>query len=138
MVMQTIHSLPCVVNMKTPALGMIVVFFLVCQVLFLKLSFKRLKRIAVGVVITYIGLVLFLTGVNVGFMPIGYKLGHSLASASPEFLIGFGLVTGVLVVLAEPQPNPICSPQQPDFFGYAVLSKRYSNPATQYHVWHQS
>ncbi len=84
------------------ALGMIVVFFLVCQVAFLKLSFKRLKRIAVGVIITYIGLVLFLTGVNVGFMPIGYKLGHSLALVDSRFLIGFGLVTGVLVVLAEP------------------------------------
>ena len=84
------------------ALGMIVVFFLVCQVAFLKLPFKRLKRIAVGVIITYIGLVLFLTGVNVGFMPIGYKLGHSLALVDSRFLIGFGLVTGVLVVLAEP------------------------------------
>ena len=84
------------------ALGMIVAFFLVCQVTFLKLSRKRLLRIAVGVVITYIGLVLFLTGVNVGFMPIGYKLGHSLASTSSGLLIGFGLLTGVLVVLAEP------------------------------------
>ena len=84
------------------ALGMIVVFFLVCQMAFLKLPFKRLKRIAVGVVITYVGLVLFLTGVNVGFMPIGYKLGHSLAAYDSAFLIGFGLVTGVLVVLAEP------------------------------------
>ena len=84
------------------ALDMIVVFFLVCQMAFLKLSFKRLKRIAVGVILTYIGLVLFLTGVNVGFMPIGYKLGHALASANPKLLIGFGLVTGVLVVLAEP------------------------------------
>ena len=84
------------------ALGMIVVFFLICQVVFLKLPMKRLKRIAVGVALTYVGLVLFLTGVNVGFMPIGYKLGHSLASASSRLLIGFGLVTGVLVVLAEP------------------------------------
>ena len=84
------------------ALGMIVVFFLVCQVAFLRLSFKRLKRIGVGVIITYIGLVLFLTGVNVGFMPIGYKLGYALAETSSELLIGFGLITGVLVVLAEP------------------------------------
>ena len=84
------------------ALGMIVVFFLVCQVAFLRLSFKRLKRIGVGVIITYIGLVLFLTGVNVGFMPIGYKLGHALAETGSELLIGFGLITGVLVVLAEP------------------------------------
>ena len=84
------------------ALGMIVAFFLVCQVIFLKLSKRRLARIAVGVALTYVGLVLFLTGVNVGFMPIGYKLGHSLASANSGLLVGFGLITGVLVVLAEP------------------------------------
>ena len=45
---------------------------------------------------------IFLTGVNVGFMPIGYKMGHALAQGSKGFLIGFGLVVGVLVVLAEP------------------------------------
>ena len=84
------------------ALGMIVVFFLVCQIIFLKLPKRRLKKIAVGVSFTYLGLVLFLTGVNVGFMPIGYKLGLQLAQGSRWFLIGFGLVTGVLVVLAEP------------------------------------
>ena len=51
---------------------------------------------------TYIGLVLFLTGVNVGFMPIGYKLGASLAKTNEFVLIIFGLITGILVVLAEP------------------------------------
>ena len=104
------------------ALGMIVVFFLVCQVAFLKLSFKRLKRIAVGVIITYIGLVLFLTGVNVGFMPIGYKLGHSLALVDSRFLIGFGLVTGVLVVLAEPAIH-VLNGQVEDVTG-GMVSKR--------------
>ena len=84
------------------ALGMIVVFFLVCQFIFLKLPKKLLLRIAVGVVFTYVGLVLFLTGVNVGFMPIGYKLGNELAQGHPAMLVGFGLIVGVLVVLAEP------------------------------------
>jgi len=84
------------------ALGLIVVFFTICQLAFLKLPAKRLKRIAVGVVFTYIGLVMFLTGVNVGFMPIGYKLGASIAAFDERFLIGFGLVCGVLTVLAEP------------------------------------
>ena len=84
------------------ALGLIVVFFLICQLLFLKLSRKHLKKIAVGVVFTYFGLVIFLTGVNVGFMPIGYKLGYILGSGSSSLLIGFGLVCGVLTVLAEP------------------------------------
>ena len=84
------------------ALGLIVVFFLICQIVFLKLPKRRLIKIALGVIFTYIGLVIFLTGVNVGFMPIGYKLGYQLAQGSKWFLIGFGLVTGVLVVLAEP------------------------------------
>ena len=84
------------------ALGLIVAFFLICQITFLRLSLKRLQKIAVGVSLTFVGLVLFLTGVNVGFMPVGYKLGHTLAQGGSSFLIGFGLVTGVLVVLAEP------------------------------------
>jgi len=104
------------------ALGMIVVFFLICQVTFLRLPAKRLKRIAVGVVLTYIGLVLFLTGVNVGFMPIGYKLGHSLACTDPKFLIGFGLITGVLVVLAEPAIHVLNS-QVEDVTGGLVSKK---------------
>ncbi len=84
------------------ALGLIVVFFVICQISFLKLPRKRLLQIAVGVVFTYVGLVMFLTGVNVGFMPIGYKLGYQLAQGSKTFLVAFGLLMGVLVVLAEP------------------------------------
>ncbi len=84
------------------ALGLIVVFFLICQLAFLRLPKRRLLRIGLGVVFTYVGLVIFLTGVNVGFMPIGYKLGFELAKFHPAFLTGFGLVMGILVVLAEP------------------------------------
>ena len=84
------------------ALGLIVAFFLICQLLFLKLNRRQLHRIAVGVLFTYAGLVIFLTGVNVGFMPVGYKLGVALAAFSEAGLIVFGLIAGVLVVLAEP------------------------------------
>ena len=84
------------------ALGLIVAFFLICQFIFLKLPRKRLLKIAVGVVFTYIGLVMFLTGVNVGFMPIGYKLGYELAAVNRWLIVGIGLLMGVLVVLAEP------------------------------------
>ena len=104
------------------ALGMIVVFFLICQVLFLKLPMKRLARIAIGVVFTYVGLVMFLTGVNVGFMPIGYKMGHALAQGSEVFLIGFGLVVGVLVVLAEPAIH-VLNAQVEDVTGGLVSKK---------------
>ncbi len=84
------------------ALGLIVVFFLGCQMIFLKLPRKRLLKIGLGVVFTYIGLVMFLTGVNVGFMPIGYKLGYELAQLNEGLLVVLGLIMGVLVVLAEP------------------------------------
>lgn len=97
-----LHTLSHTAEEVAIALGMIVVFFLVCQIIFLKLPAKRLARIAIGVVFTYIGLVVFLTGVNVGFMPIGYKLGSALAQGNSTFLIIFGLITGVLTVLAEP------------------------------------
>ena len=79
------------------------VFFLLCQVFFLKLPKRYLLRIGIGVVFTYIGLVIFLTGVNVGFMPIGYKIGHALSGSLNKWvLVGLGLLIGVLVVLAEP------------------------------------
>ncbi|MBQ7346233.1 MAG: DUF1538 domain-containing protein [Oscillospiraceae bacterium] len=104
------------------ALGMIVVFFVICQVAFLKLPKRRLKKIALGVVFTYVGLVLFLTGVNVGFMPVGYKLGSQLAQGDQWFLIGFGLVTGVLVVLAEPAIH-VLNKQVEDVTGGIVTRK---------------
>ncbi len=84
------------------ALGLIVAFFLLCQVFFLKLPRRRLAKIGMGVLFTYVGLVLFLTGVNVGFLPIGYQLGTELAQVNSWLLVGLGLVMGVLVVLAEP------------------------------------
>ena len=84
------------------ALGLIVGMFLLCQIVFLKLSRRVMKKIAVGVGFTYAGLVIFLTGVNVGFMPIGYKIGCALGQGNPGMLVGFGLVIGILVVLAEP------------------------------------
>ena len=84
------------------ALGLIVFFFALCQIFFLKLRKRYLLKIGVGVFFTYVGLVLFLTGVNVGFMPIGYKMGMELSQLSPWVLVLIGLTMGILVVLAEP------------------------------------
>ena len=97
-----LHTLGHTAKEVAVALGLIVAFFLICQIFVLKLTRRRLLRIGVGVLFTYVGLVIFLTGVNVGFMPIGYKLGHALGKWHPVFLTAFGLVMGVLVVLAEP------------------------------------
>ena len=104
------------------ALGLIVVFFLICQFSFLKLNRRQLVRIAIGVAFTYVGLVIFLTGVNVGFMPIGYKLGMALSQAGGTVLILFGLAMGVLVVLAEPAIHVLNS-QVEDVTGGLVTKK---------------
>ena len=69
------------------ALGMIVVCFIICQIVFLKLPKRHLMRIGLGVIFTYVGLVIFLTGVNVGFMPIGYKLGYELSQMNDARII---------------------------------------------------
>ena len=104
------------------ALGLIVVFFLICQVAFLRLTKRRLRKIAMGVLFTYVGLVLFLTGVNVGFMPIGYQLGAGLAQGNPVFLVIFGVAIGVLVVLAEPAIH-VLNQQVEDITGGYITKK---------------
>ena len=73
--------------MKEIALSLlpIVLFFAVFQALILKLSGRNLTRILIGLVYTYIGLVLFLTGVNVGFMPAGNYLGQVLTGVGGAF-----------------------------------------------------
>ena len=83
------------------ALGLIVIAFIVLQFTVLKLPAARLKRIAVGIAFTFVGLVIFLTAVEVGFLPIGFKLGAKIAE-TPWLLVVVGFVLGMLVVLAEP------------------------------------
>ncbi|MBR2930948.1 MAG: DUF1538 domain-containing protein [Clostridia bacterium] len=83
------------------ALGLIVLFFVILQLAILKLSKKRLIQIAFGIGYTFVGLVLFLTAVKVGFMPIGYKLGVEMAD-NKLLLAIFSFVIGLVVVLAEP------------------------------------
>jgi len=84
------------------ALGMILGFFLICQITFLRLNKRQLLRIGMGIIFTYVGLVLFLAAVEVGFLPVGYKIGNILGQLNRWLLIPLGLLIGVLVVLAEP------------------------------------
>ncbi|MBP5209922.1 MAG: DUF1538 domain-containing protein [Clostridia bacterium] len=84
------------------ALGMIALFFLLLQVFVLRLPRRRLRRMAVGLLYTFFGLVVFLCAAAVGFMPVGYAIGRALGEARPWVLVGFGFLLGALVVLAEP------------------------------------
>ena len=84
------------------ALSPIVVCFFILQMLFMRLPKKRLLQIVVGIFYTFFGLVIFLSAVNLGFMPIGYKLGVQLSELSKGWLVAISFVLGFAVVLAEP------------------------------------
>lgn len=86
----------------TIALGLVVVFFFVINFVKLKLPKKKIYQIIIGVAFTYLGLIVFLTSVNVGFMPIGYKMGTELGQNNPTLVAIIGFVLGLVVVLAEP------------------------------------
>ena len=81
----------------------IAAFFAVFDLVSLRLERKQLIRIGVGLAYTYLGLVIFLTGVNVGFMPAGNYLGSVIAGLSCNWiLIPIGMLIGYFIVMAEP------------------------------------
>lgn len=85
------------------ALAPIAAFFFVFQAIALRLEKRALLRIAIGLVYTYVGLVLFLMGVNVGFSPLGSDLGAQLASGWTKWLlIPLGILMGWFIIKAEP------------------------------------
>lgn len=98
-----INKLPTILYEVVLALLPIVTIFIVFQVISFKLKKKPLKRIIKGLVYTLIGLVLFLTGVNAGFMDVGTLVGYNIASIDNKaVLIAIGALLGLVVILAEP------------------------------------
>lgn len=78
-------------------------FFLLFQIITLKLKKRPLLKILIGVVYTYIGLVLFLTGVNVGFSPLGYVLGEAIIDNRMKWLlVPLSMLMGWFIINAEP------------------------------------
>lgn len=97
------HALPEYLLEVLLALLPIVVFFMIFQVVALKLHRLPLMRILLGLVLTCVGLVLFLTGANVGFSSLGFILGERLASPELRFLlVPIAMVMGWFIINAEP------------------------------------
>ena len=77
--------------------------FLLFQLLTRRFKRTQLLRIVSGLIYTYVGLVMFLTGVNVGFMPAGQLIGAAIAGGgAPFLLIPIGMLMGYFIVGAEP------------------------------------
>lgn len=93
--------------------------FTVFQVCCLKLPRSFVRRVVIGVVWTFVGLSLFLQGVNIAFVPLGRALGAELGTLSaPELVLPVGFVLGLLVVLAEPSARVLSGEVEKASAGY--------------------
>ena len=98
-----LRSLPTYMLEVAMALLPIFVFFLLFQVFSLRLRRLPLTKIVMGVGYTFLGLVLFLTGLNVGFSPLGYVLGKELVTSGlSALLIPLAMLMGWFIIDAEP------------------------------------
>lgn len=85
------------------ALLPILLVFLVFQFISFKLPRREVRKILFGLLFTFIGLVIFLVGVNAGFMDVGSVVGLKIASFDNKiYVILLGLLLGIVTILAEP------------------------------------
>jgi hypothetical protein len=119
-----INEIPQYTREVVQALGMILIFFVIFQLISRRFKKHQTGRILIGFVYTFIGLVVFLTGVSVGFMPAGRFIGHAMAS-SPRFkwlMIPLSMVIGYFIVNAEPAVH-VLNKQVEDVTSGAITAK---------------
>lgn len=81
----------------------IILVFILFQLITKRYHTRQIKRIAVGFVYTYIGLVMFLCGVNIGFAPVGTMIGRLMGTSNEKWMLVFlGMLIGYFIVRAEP------------------------------------
>ena len=98
-----IEQLPTVIFEVFLALIPLLIIFITFQFISFKLTKRNVVRILKGLLYTFIGLVLFLTGVNAGFMEVGSIVGYDITALDKQWLIIFiGFIFGMVTVLAEP------------------------------------
>ena len=98
-----LHAIPHYLKETAIAMLPIIVIFFLFQFTLLHLDSRNLGKIMIGLLYTYIGLVLFLTGVNIGFSALGAELGAALSSGkSVWWLIPLAMAIGWFIISAEP------------------------------------
>lgn len=94
--------LPTIFMESLVALLPIVILFFIFHFVKFKIPKEELWGIIKGLLLTLVGLTVFLTAVNSGFMDMGRIIGMQLAGMSPWLLVGIGFILGLIVVLVEP------------------------------------
>ena len=103
------NAMPGIVLESLLSISPLVIMLIIFQLTLLKMSARQIIRVIIGLVYSFVGLLLFLCGVNGGFMPAGKELGMALGQKAATLgggwfvlLICTGLVLGAIVVCAEP------------------------------------
>lgn len=100
-------------------LPIIVVFFLF-QFTMMKLPKSQLIKILIGLLYTYFGVVIFMTGVNVGFSDLGFLIGQELMLSKFSWVIyPIALILGFVIVSAEPAVH-VLTKQVSDISGNTI------------------
>ena len=121
--MQFVYQAPKYFKDVAIAFAPLIVVFAIFQIFVLKFPKTKVIKLSVGLIYTYIGLVLFLWPVNVGFFPVGKLLGAKLAALPYNWiLIPLGFIIGLVVILAEPTVH-ILIKQVEELTGGAVSKK---------------
>ena len=98
-----LHEMPSIIGEVILAMIPLTVIFLIFQSTIIKMPKKQLNKILKGLVYTLIGFILFLTGVNAGFMEAGTAIGHAVARIGNNWIVILtGFILGFTVIFAEP------------------------------------
>ena len=96
-----------------------VILFFIIFIIFFKMPKKTLLTLIKGVILAFCGLVLFLQGVKIGFMPVGMEMGSLLAGESSRWaLIPLGFILGFVATLAEPAVRILSNQVERSSSGY--------------------
>lgn len=98
-----VKALPKYMLEVAVALSPIIIVFIVFQLIYRNHSARQLKKLGIGMLYTFFGVSMFITGANVGFIPVGQYFGSQIAALDFNWiLIPIGFVIGVLIISAEP------------------------------------
>ena len=101
------------------ALTPLVIFFIIFQILLLKLPREYVINLFKGIIITLIGMILFFQGVKIAFLPIGQRMGEYFGTLEHLWiLIPFGFLMGFLTTFAEPAVRVLCHQVEKSSSGY--------------------
>ena len=101
----------------------VVLFFLIYNFSALKYPIKVIARLMIGIVYTYVGIVLFFTGVNAGYLPLANVLSTAIATSQVWWIIiPISVILGLVIVVAEPAVHVLN--KQVEDLSSGVISKK--------------